>query len=318
MVTPLDFKTVACPSYSEVRLSLWPFKRIAKLIELNRPDAIHISTEGPLGYAARRYCVKNNLPFTTAYHTRFPEYFEARTRIPATWTFGVMRWFHKPSSAVLTATRSLRDELAGKGMKKVVRWTRGVDVNHFKPDPFVMRDPANPIFMYVGRVAVEKNIDAFLKLDLPGQKIVVGDGPQLNDLKRKYPKVRFTGAKKGAELARWYAQADVFVFPSLTDTFGLVLLEALACGVPVAAFPVTGPIDVVNDPSVACLDWDLKKAALSALKLDRQDCRDFALKYSWDECAQAFCESLQPIRWSVGDYSAPCASNLPSPVSSTS
>lgn len=270
-------------------------KRVGDIIESQRPCAVHISTEGPLGLAARRYCLRHKIPFTTAFHTRFPEYVNARFRTPVSLGYSLMRWFHGPSRGVMVATPTLFNELKDRGIGNVTRWTRGVDTALFRP---VARDYLDalglerPYFMYVGRVATEKNIDAFLRLDLPGTKFVVGDGPSLPGLAKKYPKVHFTGPKFGEELASHYAAADVFVFPSLTDTFGLVMLEALACGTPVAAFPVTGPIDVIADSGVGVLDQDLQKAALAALKIDREACRAYATQYSWPACAAQFRGSL--------------------------
>lgn len=266
---------------------------MAGLIRSFRPSAIHISTEGPLGIAARKFCMRHKVPFTTAFHTRFPEYVEARTRIPARYTNQVMKWFHKPSKAIMTATKSLRDELREQGFENVVTWTRGIDTDLFVPRSDKLFDHLDgPIFMYVGRVAVEKNIEAFLDLDLPGTKIVVGGGPQLGQLKNRYPQVHFTGMKEGTELAHHYASADVFVFPSLTDTFGLVLLEALACAVPVAAYPVTGPRDVIGRAPVGCLDYDLQKACLTALQMEKDGCREYAMDFSWEVCAAMFLQNL--------------------------
>lgn len=264
-----------------------------KIIQDFKPTAIHISTEGPLGIAARKFCVKHKVPFTTAYHTRFPEYVEARTKIPARYTNKIMKWFHGPSQAIMTATPSLQDELRAHGFKNVVTWTRGIDTDLFYPREKMFQDLPRPLFMYVGRVAVEKNIKAFLDLDLPGSKMVVGSGPQLDQLEKEYPDTHFVGVKEGEELARHYASADVFVFPSLTDTFGLVILEALASGVPVAAYPVTGPLDVVGDAPVGKLDEDLKSACLQALKADPDTCRDYALKFSWESCAKLYLDNLK-------------------------
>lgn len=291
-ITPLDFRTIPCPSYPEIELSLFPYRRMARMIKEMRPNAIHISTEGPLGLAARKFCVKHALPFTTAFHTRFPEYVEARLGIPARFTNKIMKWFHKPSAAIMTATKSLRDELRSQGFNNVVTWTRGINTETFYPRAKEKKDAKRPIFLYVGRVAIEKNIEAFLELDLPGSKIVVGDGPLLKELKLKYKDVNFQGKKEGDELARAYADADVFVFPSLTDTFGLVLLEALASGVPVAAFPVTGPLDVIGDAPVGKLDIDLQQACIEALEADPAVCRDYALEFSWEVCAQMFLDNL--------------------------
>jgi glycosyltransferase involved in cell wall biosynthesis len=292
-ITPLDFKTIPCPSYPEIELSLFPYRKMKRLIKAFSPCAIHISTEGPLGIAARRFCVKHSVPFTTAFHTRFPEYVEARMGIPARFTNKLMKWFHGPSTAIMTATHSLRDELRSQGFKNVVTWTRGIDTQKFYPRPKENDDVKRPVFLYVGRVAIEKNIEAFLSLDLPGSKVVVGDGPLLRDLKLKYKDVIFKGQKEGDELAHEYSQGDVFVFPSLTDTFGLVLLEALACGVPVAAYPVTGPLDVIGDAPVGKLNKDLKQACLEALEINPILCREFALSFSWDICAQMFLDNLR-------------------------
>ncbi len=248
-----------------------------------------------MGIAARKFCMKHGLPFTTAFHTRFPEYVEARTKIPARYTNLIMKWFHKPSRAIMTATKSLRDELRAQGFDNVVTWTRGIDTDLFHPREKLFQDLPRPLFMYVGRVAVEKNIKAFLDLDLPGSKVVVGDGPQLEQLKKEYEDATFVGMKEGDELAAHYASADVFVFPSLTDTFGLVLLEALASGVPVAAYPVTGPKDVIGDAPVGKLDTDLKSACLEALKADPVTCREYALNFSWDACTHMFLDNLSPF-----------------------
>lgn len=293
LLTPDLFTTIPCPSYAEIRLSLFPRRKVAQFIKEYRPNAIHISTEGPLGWAVRRFCVKHKIPFTTAFHTRFPEYVQARTKIPARWTNKLMKWFHGPSQAIMTATRSLRDELRGQGFKNVVTWTRGIDTDLFYPRENIFPDLPRPLFLYVGRVAVEKNIRAFLDLDLPGSKMVVGEGPQRSQLESEYPDVHFVGLKEGDDLAAHYASADVFVFPSLTDTFGLVLLEALACGVPVAAYPVTGPKDVLAGAAVGCLNENLHQAALDALGQDREACRAYALGFSWEICTAMFLNHMK-------------------------
>jgi glycosyltransferase involved in cell wall biosynthesis len=253
--------------------------------------------------AARRFCLSRGLPFTTSYHTRFPEYVSARFPVPTAWGYRAMRWFHRPSSGVMVATASLRQELAGRGFGNLKAWSRGVDLTLFRPRPELLdgREPPpyalpRPVFLFVGRVAVEKNIEAFLKLELPGSKLVVGGGPQLAELRRRYPEAHFAGPQQGEALARHYAAADVFVFPSLTDTFGLVLLEALASGLPVAAFPVTGPKDVIGgDLAVGVLDEDLGRAALAALSLDPSSCRPYAERYSWRATAELFLANLQPF-----------------------
>ncbi|XIA64648.1 glycosyltransferase family 4 protein [Bradyrhizobium sp. TZ2] len=263
------------------------------------PDAIHIATEGPVGWAVRAYCRRHSLAFTTSYTTRFPEYVEVRTRLPASVGYALLRHFHAASSMVMVATDSLRQELGARGFRKLGFWTRGVDTELFNPDAPATLDLPRPIFMTMGRVAVEKNLEAFLSLDLPGSKVIVGDGPQKAELARKYPTAIFLGEKKGADLTAHLAAADVFVFPSLTDTFGVVQLEALACGTPVAAFPVTGPKDVIADHPVGALDTDLGSACLRALTMSREACRNFALERSWENSARQFIgnvTALQPSR----------------------
>ena len=293
-ITPNDFRTVPCPTYPEIRLALLPDRKMASLIESAQPSAIHIATEGPLGHAARAYCIRRNLPFTTAYHTKFPEYVRARTLIPISWSYAVMRRFHGRSQGVMVATDSLRRELEHWGIRNVKSWTRGVDIDLFHPQPSIL-DLPRPISMYVGRVAVEKNIGAFLSLDTSGTKVVVGDGPQREELARRHPDTIFVGSKSGEDLARHYASADVFVFPSRTDTFGLVLIEAMACGVPVAAYPVAGPLDVVGDSGAGVLDEDLAKAVEGALLIDRSVPREHALGFTWERCAEMFLENLAPF-----------------------
>lgn len=294
-ITPDQFTTIPCPTYPEIRLACWPFFRVPAMIEAARPDAIHIATEGPLGMTARRYCVRNKLPFTTAYHTRFPEYVEPRLGVPVSWTYKIMRHFHGKSAGVMVATKSIRADLEARGFDNIKDWSRGVDTELFRPQAKDAIDAPRPVFMFVGRVAVEKNLPAFLELDLPGSKVVVGDGPDMNMLKKRFPDTIFVGAKKGEELSRHYAAADVFVFPSRTDTFGLVMLEALASGAPVAAFPVPGPLDVIASDKVGVLSEDLAAAAKAALKLSAEDCRAYALGYSWRACAEQFFANLAPF-----------------------
>jgi len=294
-ITPQDFRSIPCPTYPEIRLSILPGRKMARIIESFHPCVVHIATEGPLGLAARRYCLKHNVPFTTAFHTKFPEYVEARFRVPARLTYAGMRWFHNRSSGVMVATQTVEDELKRWGINNIKRWSRGVDTKLFRPRDKSFLDLPRPISLYVGRVAVEKNIQAFLDLDLPGTKVVVGDGPQLNSLSRKYADVTFAGMKEGEELAKYYAAADVFVFPSLTDTFGLVLLEALASGVPVAAYPVAGPLDVIGDAPVGCLDNDLATAVRKAISASPEACRAHAELYSWDACVRQFLTNVRPF-----------------------
>src|ERR1700743_2678354 len=269
LLTPLEFKTIPCPTIQEIRLPLLPRRKLHQRIDEFAPDALHIATEGPLGMAARSYAIKHKLPFTTAYHTRFPEYVQARFGIPIAATYKFLHWFHKPSLAVMAPTPVVKADLEKFGFTNVVLWTRGVDLDIFHQMDSKVLNTARPIFLYVGRVAVEKNVEAFLKIDLPGSKWVAGEGPALAELKSRYPEVNYLGVLSQPELAKVYAAADVFVFPSRTDTFGLVLLEALACGLPVAAYPVQGPLDVVGNAPVAALDEDLGEACRTALQIAR-------------------------------------------------
>ncbi|UTH75229.1 glycosyltransferase family 1 protein [Chromobacterium sp. IIBBL 290-4] len=295
MITPLEFRTLPCPTYPDIRLSLFPYRQVAQRIAGFAPDAVHIATEGPLGLAARRYCLRHGLSFTTAYHTRFPEYIHARCRLPLKVSYAWMRRFHNASRAVMVPTRSIARDLENRGFNNIQLWSRGVDTAMFTPGERQRLDESDPPrFVYIGRVAVEKNIEAFLQLDLPGSKWVVGDGPLLPKLKQQYPEVYFAGVFPQNELARFYRAADVFVFPSLTDTFGLVLLEAMACGTPVAAFPVAGPLDVVGGTGAGALDWDLKAACLKALDIDRDHVRKVAETYSWQTASRQFESHLRP------------------------
>ena len=302
-ITPGLFKTVPCPTYPEIRLSLVGQRKIGRLIESNRPCAIHIATEGPLGLVARAYCRKRDIPFTTAFHTRFPEYIQARLGVPLGMTYPLIRWFHSPSRAVMVPTRTVASDLTDRGFANVQVWTRGVDLDLFHPrraddagaNPIGSLGLTGPILLSVGRVSVEKNLAAFLDLDVPGTKVIVGDGPAMASMKKTYPDVVFLGEKKGEELAACYAAADVFVFPSRTDTFGLVLLEALASGVPVAAYPVMGPIDVITDQRAGVLSEDLGHAVTQALTLKREDCRAFAETQSWQQSAEQFRNYLHPF-----------------------
>jgi glycosyltransferase involved in cell wall biosynthesis len=298
-LTPDGFPSVGVPTYPGLRIALPNRSEIARRIEAASPDAIHIATEGPIGWAVRAYCRRRKFAFTTSYTTRFPEYVSVRTGIPVGLGYAVMRHFHAASSMIMVATDSLRQELAGRGFRKLGFWTRGVDTDLFRPDEPAVIDLPRPIFMTMGRVAIEKNIEAFLSLDLPGSKVVIGDGPQKAMLKQKYPNVSFLGEKKGRDLTSHLAAADVFVFPSLTDTFGVVQLEALACGTPVAAFPVTGPLDVIADHPIGALDNDLQNACIRALGMSREACRNFALERSWENSARQFIgnlSALQPSR----------------------
>jgi glycosyltransferase involved in cell wall biosynthesis len=294
-LTPLSFRTFAMPSYRDLRVALPRPAKIARLIADSNPDSIHIATEGPIGLLVRRYCRKHELQFTTSFHTRFPDYVSARAPVPESWVWSTLRWFHGASQAVMAATPALANELRGRGFRNVVLWPRGVDTTLFRPRDVDLCQP-KPVFVCVGRVAVEKNLEAFLELDLPGSKVIVGDGPARFALQQKYPDAVFLGALQGEALAEVYAAADVFVFPSKTDTFGLVLLEALASGLPVAAFPVTGPRDVIGAAPVGVLDEDLRKACLEALNIPAQACVDFAAKHTWEASAQAFIDNMADIR----------------------
>jgi glycosyltransferase involved in cell wall biosynthesis len=298
-LTPQSFRTVALPSYPDLRLALPGPAKIAGLIDQARPDSIHIATEGPIGVAVRRYCRKRGLAFTSSFHTRFPEYVSARLPIPESWIWSALRWFHGASRAVMAATPALAEELCGRGFHNVVVWPRGVDAKLFRPRPIASGLP-RPVFLSVGRIAVEKNLEAFLDLDLPGTRLIVGDGPARVDLMRKYPDAVFPGALHGEALAEAYASADVFVFPSRTDTFGLVLLEALASGLPVAAFPVAGPRDVIGSADVGCLSEDLHFACLAALKIPSQRCRAFAVRQTWEASARAFVSNISDVGCETG------------------
>jgi 1,2-diacylglycerol 3-alpha-glucosyltransferase/glucuronosyltransferase len=304
-LTPDGFPSVPVPTYQSLRVAIPNRGEIARRIEKAAPEAIHIATEGPIGWSVRAYCRRHKLPFTTSYTTRFPEYVSVRTGIPLSWGYAVMRLFHGASSTIMVATDSLRQELAGRGFKRIGAWTRGVDTRLFNPDDPARLDLPRPIFMTVGRVAVEKNLEAFLSLDLPGSKVVVGDGPQRAELERRFPDAKFLGEKKGQDLTSHMAAADVFVFPSLTDTFGVVQLEALACGTPVAAFPVTGPLDVIADHPIGALDKDLRSACLRALTMSRETCRNFALERSWENSARQFIGNLAVLQPSRAPRSTP-------------
>ena len=306
-ITPEHFVSVPCPGYPEIRLALPSARRVERIIADAGADAIHIATEGPVGWMVRAHCLRRGLPFTTSYHTRFPEYAAALLKIPAPLAYAPLRRFHAPSTGVMVATPSLAKELSARGFSRLMPWSRGVDVKLFSPRALRIFGSVSPVFLYAGRVSKEKNIEAFLDADLPGLKVVVGDGPQLASLRRRYPGALFTGLKTGDELARHYASADVFVFPSRTDTFGLVLLEALACGLPVAAFPVTGPIDIIEEGQSGILDWDLAAAARKALALDRERARARALEFTWPHAARLF---LANLNRAIGQHRISAGDNL--------
>ncbi len=318
VIGPDRFRTLPCPTYPDIRLSLLPRRRLARMIEAFRPDALHVSTEGPLGLAARALALRRGWRFTTAFHTRFAEYLHARTRLPVSLSYAWLRWFHGAGSGMMVATEGMRQELAGRGFRSICPWSRGVDLDLFRPEPREGWAYARPVFAYVGRVAVEKNIAAFLSLDLPGSKVVVGDGPARASLQRRFPGAHFVGMRHGAPLAAAFAGTDVLVFPSLTDTFGLVVLESLACGTPVAAYPVTGPQDILaGGPGIGATDADLRAAALRALATgDQAACRAHAERFSWRACAEAFLDNLVPMTgtgpgWRLAEGALRCAARGP-------
>jgi glycosyltransferase involved in cell wall biosynthesis len=296
MVTPNGFKSIPCPTYPDIALSLFPGKEVARRIKEFAPEAMHIATEGPLGLSARSYAIKNDLPFSTAYHTRFPEYVKARTGIPLVITYAFIRWFHGPSMAVMAPTIVVKDDLEKYGLKNVVLWSRGVDLNIFKMQESKSLNSAHPIFLYVGRVAVEKNINAFLEIDLPGSKWVVGDGPAMDSIKEKYPNINYLGVLQQNELAKVYAAADVFVFPSRWETFGLVMIEAMACGTPVAAYPCQGPLDVIDEGITGCMREDLAQAVDHALLLDRAKVLAGSQRWTWERAWAIFRDNLVSVK----------------------
>ena len=298
-LTPLEFHTLPCPTYPEIRLSLLPQAKVSRTIHEYDPDVLHIATEGPLGMAARRYAVRHDFPFTTAYHTRFPEYVHARFRLPLGWSYAWLRRFHGPSRAVMAPTQVVVDDLRANGFTHVKLWSRGVDQDIFRPQSSRRLQSEPPIFLYVGRVAVEKNVEAFLELDLPGSKWVVGAGPALVRIRGRFPTANYLGVLEREDLASVYAAADVFVFPSRTDTFGLVLLEAMACGLPVAAYPVTGPRDVIGDSRAGVLHEDLRTACLEALNLRREDALARARLFTWRAATEQFFANLHPRKRSA-------------------
>ncbi|HEX4243436.1 MAG TPA: glycosyltransferase family 1 protein [Steroidobacteraceae bacterium] len=293
MVTPRDFRSIPCPTYPEIRLSLWPYRGVERAIVAFQPQALHIATEGPLGTAARRFCRRSGIRFTTSYHTQFPQYLRARAPIPLSVSYGALRWFHSAGVRCMVSTATLRGELAARGFRNLASWRRGVDTDLFHPRAKSFLDLPRPLAAYVGRVAVEKNVEAFLDMEWAGGKIVIGDGPERARLERHYPHVTFAGYKFGEDLANHLAAADVMVFPSRTDTFGLVNLEAMACAVPVAAYPVTGPIDVIEEGLTGALDADLAAAARRALEVEPRGCRERALRSGWDVCSREFEGNLE-------------------------
>lgn len=317
VISPADFRTIPCPTYPEIRLALLAGRAVRRRLEALDPDAVHVATEGPLGLAARNWCVRRERPFTTAYHTQFPEYVRARAPIPLSVGYAAVRWFHGRATRTLVTTPSMQRQLADRGFRNLHLWGRGVDTELFRPRGKDFLDLPRPIWLYFGRVAVEKGIGDFLELDLPGTKLVVGDGPACEELKRRYPKTVFAGYRNGEDLAAHISASDVFVFPSRTDTFGLVLLEAMACGVPVAAYPVTGPIDVVRHGVTGVLSENLGAAALAALALDPSACREHALAHSWEASTRQFLSALAPVQDAVAAEAASTATAGPEPTTVT-
>lgn len=299
VVSAQGMRSIPCPSYPEIRLALRPGGEVRDRLQQFAPDAVHIATEGPLGLAARSYCLRRGLPFTTSYHTQFPDYVRERWGLPLSWGYAYLRWFHRRAVRTLVGTETVRANLQAHGFAHLAAWSRGVDTDIFRPDPDAraQRDPswAGPVMLYVGRVAVEKNLEAFLEADVPGTKVVVGDGPAREGLQRRFPSARFLGYRFGAELARAMAAADIFVFPSRTDTFGIVMLEAMACGLPVAAYPVQGPLDVVRNGVTGVLHENLGEAIRGALALDPTPCLAFAQLHTWERCTRQFVGHLAPM-----------------------
>ena len=304
MISPEGFLTLPCPGYAEIRLAALPYpgvaRRLAAELSGGGEVAVHVATEGPLGRAASRWCRAHGVPYTTAYHTRFPQFLRAMYRVPERWTYASMRRFHNRAATVLAPTPTVAAELRAHGVGNLAVWGRGVDTETYRPSSPLPLALPRPIFLHVGRVSVEKNIGEFLAADLPGSKIVAGEGPALAALKRRYPEAHYLGILPQPDLARLYSSADVFVFPSRSDTFGLVLLEALACGTPVAAYPVQGPLDVLGDSGVGAMHDDLRLAAAAALKIDRGRCREFALTRSWAAVTREFLALQKPVRMTSG------------------
>jgi glycosyltransferase involved in cell wall biosynthesis len=296
MVTPRDFQTIPCPTYPEIRIAVLPYRTMAQRIKSFQPHALHIATEGPLGLAARRYCVSQRLRFTTSYHTQFPQYLKSRFPIPFWLSYAMLRWFHGAAERCMVSTPTVSRQLADRGFRNLARWHRGVDTQLFRPRAKDFLTLPRPIAAYVGRLAIEKNVDAFLQMPWSGSKLVIGDGPERARLESQFPDAQFAGFRFGEDLAAHLAASDILVFPSLTDTFGLVNLEAMACGVPVAAYPVTGPIDVIDDGVTGALDQDLARAATRALQIDPKSCRERALRSGWDACAREFESNLAESR----------------------
>ncbi len=311
ILSPEGRRTLPCPSYPEIRLTLRPGHAVRQTMQNAPFDAIHIATEGPLGLAARNYCVRRNIPFTSSYHTRFPEYLRLRAPIPLAWSYAYLRWYHGPAARTLVRTETQRRLLGDRGFRHLDVWPGGVDTTLFRPRSRDYLRLPRPIAMYTGRVSSEKNLEAFLDLDVRGSKVIIGSGPALERLKARYPEAHFLGYRHGEELARCLASADLFVFPSRTDTLGLVMLEALACGVPVAAFPVPGPIDLITDGANGALDENLAAAYYRALSIEPTACVEFAEKFSWERCTERLLALLRPLDTAAPYNRTPCKSAHP-------
>ena len=295
MLTPDQFFNIPCPTYPEIQLTITPTYKVRQKIDEFRPDVLHIATEGPLGWAARKVAIQRGWPFSTGFHSRFPEYIHMRMKFPLEWSYNALRNFHNAGVSTMVPTMAMLETLREQGFTKVVHWSRGVNSELFNPHGERIERGNVPIFLHVGRIAVEKSIEDFLEMDLPGEKWIAGEGPSRKELQKKYPQVRWFGWLSGEDLARLYRSADVFVFPSRTDTFGLVMIEAMACGTPVAAYPVTGPIDVVGNSEGGVLREDLRVASLMALQLDRRKVAEYGAKFSWDAATSQFLGALRPI-----------------------
>ena len=300
-INPQRFRTFPMPTYPDIRVAILPGRGVRRMLDDFKPDAVHLATEGSIGWAGRRWCLRRKQPYTTAYHTRFPEYVRLRAPIPLSLSYAFMRRFHGAAIRTMVATRSMEESLEKWGFRNLVRWSRGVDLERFSPADEDVYGLPRPVMLHLGRVAPEKNIEAFLELDLPGSKVVIGDGPARAELEKRHPDAHFLGYRENGDLARHLAAADVLVFPSRTDTFGLVMLEAMASGVPVAAYPVEGPLDVIENGVNGCIHEDLATAVTEALQVDRDDCRRYAETYSWEACTQQFLDNLQPVTDSLGE-----------------
>lgn len=295
VVHPGLFFTIPFPVYPELRLALFPTPRLVRMVESFAPDHIHVMTEGPLGLAMRRLCRKRGWKFTTSYHTHLQLYVHVRLQRFLGFVYGLLNWFHKAAERTMVSTQSLAAALEAHNFKNVVLCPMGVDGDVFVRQNGIARDPNQPVFVYLGRIAPEKSVHDFLKLDLPGKKVVIGDGPSRRQLEQQFPDATFVGYQQGSQLIETLSGCDVMVFPSRTETFGLVVLEALAMGIPVAAYDVMGPRDTITHGVDGYLSHDLREAALKCLELKGDHCRQKALRYSWEATVDAFLSNLVPV-----------------------